>query len=169
MAKFETVIKETIARGARRQVRLVVLPLRRDLLRLRRKMGRLQGAVAGLRRRAAGWERLMKAAPPVPQVSEEEAKAARLSPRLIQSLRKRLGLSQMALARVAGVSAPAVAHWEGGESTPTGQNRATLVGLRKVGRREVKELLARRVKETASRRPRVRRRAKKRARRGARR
>ena len=80
VAKFETVIKETIARGARRQVRLVVLPLRRDLLRLRRKMGGLQGAVAALRRRAPGWERLMKAAPPVTQVSEEEAKAARLSP-----------------------------------------------------------------------------------------
>ena len=47
----------------------------------------------------------MKAAPPVPPVSEEEAKAARLSPRLTQSLRKRLGLSQMALARLVGVIA----------------------------------------------------------------
>src|SRR5713101_5374526 len=84
-------------------------------------------------------------------VSESEAKAARLSPRLVQSLRKRLGLSQMALARLVGVSAPAVAHWEAGNSSPKGQNRAALVGLRKVGKREVRELLARRVRETASR------------------
>ncbi len=57
----------------------------------------------------------------------------------------------MALARLVGVSAPAVAHWEAGDSTPTGKNRVNLVALRKVGKREVKELLARRVKETTSR------------------
>jgi DNA-binding transcriptional regulator YiaG len=91
----------------------------------------------------------MEAAPTVPHISEEETKAARLSPRLVQSLRRRLGLSQMALARLTGVSAAAVAHWEAGNSTPTGRNRVTLVALRKVRKREVKELLARR-----SRRPR---------------
>lgn len=169
MAKLETVIKEAIARGARRQVRVAVLPLRREVQRLRRKMGEIQNALSTVRRSAAGWERLAKAAPPVPPVSEEEAKAARLSPRLVQSLRKRLGLSRMALARLVGVSAPAVAHWEGGESTPAGQNRATLVALRKVGRREAKELLARRATETPSRKPRTRRRSRKRARRRARR
>lgn len=155
MAKIETVIKEAIARGARRQVRVVVMPLRREVFRLRRKVVGLHGSLTALRRSAAGWERMRQAAPPIPQVSEEEAKSARLSPRLIQSLRKRLGLSQVALARVAGVTAPAVAHWEAGESAPTGQNRGTLVGLRKVGKREVKELLARRVKERASRKPRT--------------
>src|SRR5713226_8869924 len=143
-------MKEAIARGARRQVRVLVQPLRREVVRLRRKMGELQGTLTTLRRSAAGWKRLMEAAPPLPQVSEEEAKAARLSPGLVQSLRKRLGLSRMALARLVGVSAPAVAHWEAGESTPTGQNRVTLVALRKVGKREVKELLHR-VKETATR------------------
>jgi DNA-binding transcriptional regulator YiaG len=111
-----------------------------------------------LRRDAVSWKRHMAASLAIPQVSEEDAKAARLSPRLIQSLRKRLGLSQTALARLVGVSAPAVAHWVAGDSMPTGQNRITLVALRRVGKREVKELLARRVKETASRRPRTRKR-----------
>ena len=152
MAKLEAVIKESIARGARKQIRAAVLPLRREVVRLRGRVAKLQGTLTTLQRSAAGWRRIMEAAPPVPPVSEEEAKAARLSPRLIQSLRKRLGLSQTALARLVGVSAPAVAHWEAGNSTPTGQNRAAVVGLRKVGKRDVKELLARRVKETGSRR-----------------
>jgi DNA-binding transcriptional regulator YiaG len=160
VAKLETMIKEAIARGARRQVRVAVLPLRREVVRLRRKMVETQGTLTLLRRSAAGWERMMQAAPPVPPVSEAEAKAARLSPRLIQSLRKRLGLSQMALARLVGVTAAAVAHWEAGGSTPTGQNRAALVGLRRVGKREAKALLARRVKGPVSRRPRTRRRPK---------
>jgi DNA-binding transcriptional regulator YiaG len=105
-----------------------------------------------------GWERLIEAAPAIPHVSEEDAKAARFSPRLIASLRRRLGLSQMALARLVGVSATAVAHWVAGDSTPTGKNRMSLVALRRVGKREVKELLTRRVKETASRKRRTRKR-----------
>jgi hypothetical protein len=36
---LETVIKEAIARGGRRQVRVLVLPLRREVLRLRRASG----------------------------------------------------------------------------------------------------------------------------------
>src|SRR5712691_8613707 len=151
-------IKAAIARGARRQVRVVVTPLRREVVRLRRKVGELHGMVTMLRRSANGWKRLMEAAPAIPQVSEEDAKAARLSPRLIESLRRRLGVSQMALARLVGVSAAAVAHWVAGDSMPTGQNRMTLVALRGVGERELKELFARRVKETTSRKRRTRKR-----------
>lgn len=158
VAKLEAMIREAIARGARKQVRGVVTPLRRELLRLRKKVRELHATVTTLRRDAVGWKRLLAAAPAIPQVSEEDAKAARLSPRRIENLRRRLGLSQMALARLVGVSAAAVAHWVAGDSMPTGQHRMTLVALRRVGKREVKKLLARRVKETASRRPRTRKR-----------
>jgi len=164
VAKLEAMIKEAIARGARRQVRGVVTPLRRDLLRLRKRVTELQATVMKLRRSAHGWKRLMAASPAIPQVSEEDAKTARLSPRLIQSLRRRLGLSQTALARLVGVSAPAVAHWEAGHSTPAGKNRGSLVALRKLGKREVKELLARLVKEATARKPHTRKRAWRRSR-----
>lgn len=161
MAKLEIVLKEAIARGARRQVRVVVLPLRREVFRLRNKVKELQAKLTTLHRSANGWKRIIDAAPAIPQVSEEDAKAARLSPRLIGSLRNRLGLSQTALARLVGVSAPAVAHWETGEAMPAGKNRANLVALRRVGKREVKELLARRVNETKSQKPHTRKRARK--------
>ena len=158
MAMLETVMKEAIARGARKQVRLVVLPLRREVFRLRKRMADLQASVLTLRQGANGWKRFMAAAPTMPQVSEEDAKAARLSPRLIRTLRKRLALSQAALARLVGVSAPAVAHWEAGESMPAGKNRASLVALRKVGKREVKDLIARQVKGKTARKSRRRKR-----------
>ena len=164
MAKLEAIIKESIARGARRQIRVAVMPLRREVARLRRRVAELQSTLTTMQRSAAGWRRILEAAPPVPPVSDEEVKSARLSPRLIQSLRKRLGLTQTALARLVGVSAPAVAHWEAGDSTPTGQNRAAVVGLRKVGKRDVKELLARRAKETMPARSPARKRSRKRRR-----
>jgi len=162
VAMLERMMKEVIARGARKQVRLVVMPLRREVVRLRKKVKDFQASVLTLRQGANGWKRFMAAAPAIPLVSEEDAKAARLSPRLIGTLRKRLGLSQSALARLVGVSAPAVAHWEAGESMPAGKNRANLVGLRRVGKRGVKELLARQVKEKATRKSRIRKRARRR-------
>ena len=160
MAKLEAAIKEAIARGARRHVRVVLMPFRRELLRLRKKVTDLQATVVTLRQSANGWKRLVDAAPAIPHVSEEDAKAARLSPRLISALRKRLGLSQLSLARLVGVSAPAVAHWEVGNSAPSGQNRGKLVALRRVGKREVKELLARHAKKTSARKPPTRKRGK---------
>ena len=153
MAKLESVFRDTIARGTRRQVRLRVLPMRREVLRLRRRLTEVERTLTTLRRSAALWERRMNDGPPV-AVSEDEARSARLSPRLVQSLRKRLGMSQMALARLVGVSAPAVAHWEAGNSAPKGPHRAALVGLRRVGKREAKALLAQRIQKMASRKPR---------------
>ncbi|PYM60054.1 MAG: hypothetical protein DMD79_16505, partial [Candidatus Rokuibacteriota bacterium] len=77
-----------------------------------------------------------------PSASEAELQHARLSPRLIRTLRTRLALSQAALARLVGVSAAAVVQSERGRSTPTDQNRSALIGLRRLGRREVKRHLA---------------------------
>jgi DNA-binding transcriptional regulator YiaG len=162
VAKLEVVMKEAIARGARKQVRGFVTPLRREVLRLRRKVAELHGTVTTLQRSAASWDRVMKATPLMPPVSEAEAKTARLSARLIGSLRRRLGLSQLALAHLVGVSGPAVAHWESGTSTPTGKNRVSLVALRKLGKQQVRELLARRSKEQAPRMSRSRKRRRRR-------
>jgi DNA-binding transcriptional regulator YiaG len=152
-----------IARGARRQVRGHHAAAARGRSATKENDG---ASSDGDNPAAVGWKRLMEAAPAIPQVSEEDAKAARLSPRLIESLRRRLGLSQTALARLVGVSSTAVAHWVAGDSMPTGQNRMTLVALRRVGKREVKDLFARRVKETPSRKRRTRKRSARRARKG---
>ena len=46
------------------------------------------------------------------------------------------------MARLVGVSPAAVVQWEQGRATPAGKNRAALVGLRRLGRRQAKRLLA---------------------------
>jgi DNA-binding transcriptional regulator YiaG len=119
--------------------------------------------VAGLRREliavratAAQWERVAEQTPWASTVSDEAVKAARLSPGLIKKLRARLGLSQTALAKLAGVSAAAVVQWERGRAAPSGDRRKAVVALRKFGRREVRRLLARMPTPTAKRGPRRR-------------
>lgn len=161
MAKIEAAIKDAVTRGARRHVRQATGPLRREVRRLRAILRQLRVDVTALREAAASWKRAAGAKAWQPEVSEEEAKAARLSPRLIRALRDRLALSQAALARLVGVSAAAVVQWERGRSTPAGPNRGALVALRKLGRRDVKRLLAsapkaRPVKQTPRRRRRSR-------------
>lgn len=142
MAKIETAIKEAIRRGARRHVREATTPLRRELRRLRRVVATVRRELRSVRDVAAQWQRMAQATPWRPDVSEAEMRGARLSPRLVRKLRARLGLSQTGLARLAGVSTAAVTQWERGRSVPSGQNRRALVALRKLGRRDVKRLLA---------------------------
>jgi DNA-binding transcriptional regulator YiaG len=142
LAKIEMAIKDAIARGARKQIRSVATPLRRDVRRLRQAVRELRGQLAALREVAARWAESHAGRGWQPAVSEEEARAARLSASLIRKLRGRLALSQAAVARLVGVSPAAVVQWEQGRATPAGKNRAALVGLRRLGRRQAKRLLA---------------------------
>lgn len=142
MAKIETAIRDAIARGARKQVRGVAVPLRREVRRLREAVRALRAGLAAVQAAAAQWRRLAGARAWQAEVSERESEAARLSPRLIRKLRTRLGLSQVQVARLVGVSATAVVQWERGRSAPAGPNRRTLVGLRRLGRRDARQLLA---------------------------
>jgi DNA-binding transcriptional regulator YiaG len=135
-------IKEAIARGARRQVRGALTPLRRDVRRLRQSVRDLRVQLDRLRDIASRWEASASSQGWQPAVSEEEAQAARLSPGLIRKLRGRLRLSQAAVARLVGVSPAAVVQWEQGRSAPAGKNRAMLVGLRRLGRRQIRRILA---------------------------
>lgn len=142
MAKIEVAIRDAIARGSRKQVRQVAGPVRREVRKLRQTVRQLRTEVSALKAVAAQWQRATRGRPWQPEVSERESKEARLSPRLIRKLRTRLALSQARVARLLGVSPAAVVQWEQGRSTPSDQNRRALVALRKLGRREVKQVLA---------------------------
>ena len=102
MPKIEIAIKDAIRRGAGRQIRQATTPLRREVRRLRRIVASLRKDLIALKATAILWERSAQQTPWSATVSEEAAKAARLSPRLIQKLRARLGVSQAALGRLVG-------------------------------------------------------------------
>ena len=142
MAKLEQVLKSEIARLAKKQIRDVCAPLARDIRALKRRVSQLSRTVAALDKLKTELEARKAAEGTKLEAPEEQVKAARLSPLLIRKLRNRLGISQAQLASLVGVSGPAVAHWEQGRSRPQGQNRAALVALRGIGRREVKRMLA---------------------------
>jgi DNA-binding transcriptional regulator YiaG len=83
----------------------------------------------------------------------EEIKKARFSPRLIKTLRKRLGLSQRELATLSGVTVGAVHQWETGKFVPKDEKKGVFVALRKLGRREARRLLSSKTVHSSSKRP----------------
>jgi DNA-binding transcriptional regulator YiaG len=90
------------------------------------------------------------------EVSAEEVKASRLTPARIRNLRQKLGLSQRELAILAGVTIGAIGLWEKGKFRPAMNKKAVLVGLRKLGKRDVKKLLATKAGESAKPQPKKR-------------
>lgn len=136
MSSFSRILHQEIDRIARRSQRAVLAPLRRDIARLKR-------AAAAQRRTNLRFERdiallksdLAERLKVPPSAPREEVERARLSPRRILAQRKRLGLSREAFASLLGASPSAVSAWETGRSKPRDRAKATLVAVRKLGRR----------------------------------
>lgn len=142
MTSFSRVLRQEMDRIVRRSQRAVLVPLRRDVARLKRSSAaqrrtnlRLERAIAVLQSDLA--ERLRTP----PSAPREEVERARLSPRLILAQRKRLGLSREAFASLLGASSGAVSAWETGRSKPRDRAKAALVAVRKLGRRAARARL----------------------------
>lgn len=142
MGKLEQTLKTEIARLARKEIRATCLPLAREVRRLKRTVSALRKTVTSLAHIGSQLRAQRTAERAKMEAAPEEVKAARLSPGLIRKLRKHMAITQGELATLAGVSTSAVCSWEYGKARPEGRNREALVALRKLGRRDVRRLLA---------------------------
>ncbi len=146
MAKIEGIIKAEIMRLARREVRAVFRPLKREVWQMSAKLSSLSRGIASLNR--AAKELHLEEAKPKLEASPEEVKASRLSPERIGRLRKKLGISQREMGILIGASLGTVLAWEKGKSKPKTDKKASLVALRKMKKRDVKKLLAEKAEES---------------------
>ena len=119
-----------------------IVPRARDVRRLKRTVSALRKTVAILAKLGAELQAERTAERAKMTAAPEEVKASRISPALIRKLRARLGITQGELATLVGVSTSAVGFWEYGKAKPEGHNREALVALRKLGKREVRGILA---------------------------
>ncbi len=140
MGKMEDTLRAEIARLSRKEMKARIVPLSKDVRELKRTVGKLAKAFARLQ--SATASRLEKpASPKAAEVPPEEVKSARITGRVVKNLRKKLGISQEKLAALLDVSPGAVAFWEQGRARPRGENKAAIVAMRKLGRRDVKRML----------------------------
>jgi DNA-binding transcriptional regulator YiaG len=141
MGKVEGIIKSEIVRLARREIRKISVPLGRDVRFLKRGVSQLGKAVLTLQRITASQQKELEKGKTPLEATPEEVKESRFSPRLIGSLRRRLGITQKELAILTGVTVGAVHLWEIGQFKPGMKKKAVMVALRKLSRREVRKLL----------------------------
>jgi DNA-binding transcriptional regulator YiaG len=166
MGKIESTIKSEIQRLAKREIKSTFLPLRREVRNVRLKLSSLSKNFRALDRLAKEQIIPMTSEKFKLEASPEEVKVARLTAARIRNLRKKLGISQRELAVLTGASMGTVVMWEKGKFKPKADKRGALIALRKLGKRQVKRILA---EKAGSKKPKtkiVRRRGKRNSRKG---
>ena len=142
MGKIESAFKSEIQRLAKREVKSAFLPLRREVRSLRLRLSGFSKNLRALDRLAKEQILPMAGDRFKLEASPEEVKVARITPDRIRILRRKLGLSQRELAVLTGASMGAVVMWEKGKFKPKADKKGALIALRKMGKRQVKKMLA---------------------------
>jgi len=142
MGKMEETLREEIARLARKELRPTIDSLSREMRELKRTIARLVKTVDVLKKAVDQNARPGLATASPDQTSRGGIKAPRITAKSIKGLRKKLGITQERLAILLNVSTSTVAFWEQKRAMPRGKNRAALLTLRKLGRKDIKRILA---------------------------
>jgi DNA-binding transcriptional regulator YiaG len=134
MPNIATVLKDEIARIARKQIRGEIDSLKKASTTYRTE-------IAALKRRAATLEqdlkRLQKATPKVQAQVPEEASSRKLrfSAKGLAAQRQRLGLSAEDCGRLIGASGQSVYNWEAGTTRPRASHLAAIAALKTLGKK----------------------------------
>jgi ribosome-binding protein aMBF1 (putative translation factor) len=135
MANIGAVLREEIARLARRELRGQVAGMRkasaqyrRHIAALKRQVAKLESQVSLLRGKVLDHD---VAAP-----ADSGGKAIRFVPRSLRSQRERLGLSAADYGRLLGVSSQSIYNWERGVARPRPGQIQRLAAFRSMRKRE---------------------------------
>lgn len=137
MPNIAAVLKDEIARIARKEVRAQTDDFRKSSAHYR-------ASIAALRRRVDELERQLKrvkkaggGAPAAAKEEEEEpGTPRRFSAARLAAQRRKLGLSAADFAALLGVSGQSVYKWEHGEARPRPRQIEAIAALRGIGKRE---------------------------------
>jgi DNA-binding transcriptional regulator YiaG len=141
MGKVGSIINSEIIRLTKGEMRKGSIPLKREVRLLKISVSQVRKSVLTLERLAAHQQKELSKRKIQLEAPPEEIKQLRFSPRLIKSLRKHLGITQKELAILTGVTIGAAHSWEIGKFRPKDNKMGVLVALRKLNRRQVRELL----------------------------
>lgn len=146
MSNLVTVLKDEIARLARKEIRAQVGKTQKQVSDQRRDIAELKRINTELNRRLNFLEKREKQRlenPAEPKViiqtadgKEEVASTARFSPKWLAKHRAKLDLSAADYAKLVGCSPLSIYKWEKGESTPRAKQREALASIRGIGKRE---------------------------------
>ncbi len=145
MPNLAKLLKEEIQRLARKEIKSSLNQLRRDTISQKRAMAQQKRHMAEMERalRRLGSS-VSKGVSPAASMDDAMEDGARITAKVVVRMRKRLGLSQAALAEVLGLNTQTVYQWEHkkGQLQFRGDTRQRLLELRGLGKREAQQRLA---------------------------
>jgi DNA-binding transcriptional regulator YiaG len=135
MPNIAAVLKEEIARLARKE-------LRKESEALKKTTATLRAQLAAAKKQLQEQDRMLKAltksASKAFQTREErKSNGLRFSPARLAAQRKRLGISAELFGRLIGTSGQSIYLWERGKTRPSPENLAAIASLRRVGKRDL--------------------------------
>lgn len=140
MPNVASVLKDEIARVARKEMRAEIEPLKRASAQHRSSIAALKREIAALQKQ------LKKAARGTAKSQDKEdgdsaGPRRRFSAARLASHRKKLGLSAAEYGRLAGVSGQSIYKWEQGGTRPRAAQLDSLAKVRTLGKREARARL----------------------------
>ena len=144
MPDFKLSFQEEVRRLARKEVKAASETLAAQQKTIRDLTKRIDALE---KKQAAAVVPALAVAESKPAEVPADTRKARFSPKTIQKLRKKYGISQKAVAAIFGVTQFTVSHWELGKNRPRPNQIATLKSLMKLGRRKFNALLAEKAPE----------------------
>ena len=145
MPDVAKVLREEVQRLAKRQVKAVVAPIKRDNVRLKKDVSNLRRELTALTRTSRELLARVTAVVATKETECATERAAKLRPtsKSLAGLRRRLALTQVEFGRLLGVTGQAVVNWEGKGSRVRMRSAslAALAGIQKIGKREARRRL----------------------------
>ena len=142
MPNLASLLKNEIARVARKQVRA-------ETAHLKKAVNTYRSEIATLKRRSQTLEQELRrlgkiATQAAPQAAAGEAapRALRFSPKGLASQRRRLALSAEDCGLLVGSSGQSIYNWEQGKARPQARHLPAIVALRAMGKKEAAARLA---------------------------
>jgi DNA-binding XRE family transcriptional regulator len=134
MTTFANQLKSEIARIAKKEARTETQQLKKASAQYRSDIAALKRHIVALE---ATVKKLAKSQPkPVLEVEKEPTTALRFRAGGFASLRKKLDLSAEQMAKLIGVSAQSVYHWEAEKSRPRASQLPAIAAARKLSKKE---------------------------------
>ena len=141
MSNIASVLKEEIARVARKEIRRETTSLKKAATGHRSQIAALKRQVLELERQLRRISRGAGSTPTVAANDDSGLEGTRFSARSMAAQRRRLGLSAAECGILIGASAQSIYNWEVGKARPRAQHLPAIFALRNLGRRQANEIL----------------------------
>jgi DNA-binding transcriptional regulator YiaG len=141
MSNFATQLKSEIARISKKEIKSENAALKKASSHYRSEIAALKRRIASLE---ASFARLSKSKTASSSIESEDdnEKTLRFRPAGFAKLRQKLGVTANEMGDLLGVTGQSVYKWEKGTARPRASQLQAIAAVRKMGKRQVTELLA---------------------------